>query len=74
MTLHQVNESAWQSLTDTQLGLFWQLGAVPLVYAQLQSQHQMGRLLAYRQRRTPLRRPPPRLPIRLPPWHSGRKR
>lgn len=53
VTLHQVDESAWQSLTDTQLGLFWQLGAVPMVYAQLQSQHQMGRLLAYRQRRTP---------------------
>lgn len=49
--LYQIDERAWQALSAKQVGLFWQLGAVPLVYAQLQSQQQLGRLQLYRQRK-----------------------
>ena len=49
--LYQIDERAWQALSAKQIGLFWQLGAVPLVYALLQSQQQLGRLQLYRQRK-----------------------
>ncbi|XQU09123.1 SapC family protein [Halomonas sp. LY9] len=49
--LYQIDERAWQALSTKQVGLFWQLGAVPLVYAQLQSQQQLGRLQLYQQRK-----------------------
>ncbi|WP_249976822.1 SapC family protein [Vreelandella olivaria] len=48
--LYQIDERAWKMLSAKQVGLFWQLGAVPLVYAQLQSQQQLGVLHAYQQR------------------------
>jgi len=49
--LYQIDERAWQALSAKQVGLFWQLGAVPLVYALLQSQQQLGRLQLYQQRK-----------------------
>ena len=50
--LYQIDEPAWKALSAEQMGLFWQLGAVPLVYAQLISQRQLGVLGSLLQRPT----------------------
>ncbi|RUR31472.1 multidrug transporter [Vreelandella andesensis] len=50
--LYQIDEPAWKALSTEQMGLFWQLDAVPLVYAQLISQQQLGVLRSLFQRPT----------------------
>lgn len=69
--LYKIDERAWQALTTEQIGLFWQLGAVPLVYAQLQSQLQLGILSAYQRRRAAAAPPPEPTPSPLAEWQEA---